>query len=350
MQRLIDELHGRFAPLDEGEPALYIPQLACVDPDLFGISVVTADGRRFDAGDAGHGFTLQSVSKPLVYGLALEACGDERLGRRVGVEPTGEPFNGIVRLDATGRPFNAMVNTGAIAVTDLIRAGVGGEGGAGGGLAERKALVEERIGRFLGRRPAVDDAVLRSERETGDRNRAIAYLLRDFGRLDGPVDESLELYFHQCSLTVTAADLAVAGATLAAGGVNPVTGEAALPPEHVPAVLSLMLSCGMYDRSGAWAYEVGLPAKSGVGGGITAVAPGRMGIGVFSPRIDAQGNSLRGMRVIEEISRRLGLHLLAVGPPAAAPAADDPDAPAAAGARRLHGEPAPPPPAAVHPR
>lgn len=309
MQSLIDELHERFAPLTEGQTADYIPQLACVDPDLFGISVVTVDGQRYQAGDVEQSFTLQSVSKPLVYGLALERCGAERLRDRVGVEPTGEPFNGILRLDQTGRPFNPMVNTGAIAVTDLVRGNNHPDA-----LSERKRLLEARLGRYFGRRPQLDAAVFQSECETGHRNRAIAHLLRDFHRLDGPPDESLELYFHQCSLTVTTEDLALMGATLANGGRNPLTGTCALSTVHVPSVLSLMLSCGMYDRSGEWAYRVGLPAKSGVSGGISAVVPGRMGIGVFSPRIDKQGNSLRGMRVIAELSERLGLHTFYIPP------------------------------------
>ncbi len=310
MQDLIDELHARYAPVREGSPAGSLPELAGVDPDLFGISVVTADGRRYEAGDAEIGFSLQSASKPFVYGLALERLGAERVRERVGVEPTGEPFNAIGKLDEEGRPFNALVNTGALAIADFIHAE--GEDGADNDLPARERIVEEGFGRYFGRRPSVDEAVVKSAREREHRNRAIAHLLRDHDRLHDPVDETLELYFHQCALVVTARDLAHAGMTLANGGTNPLTGEVALPAEHVPSVLSLMLSCGMYDRSGEWAYEVGLPAKSGVGGGIVAAVPGRMGIGVFSPRIDHQGNSLRGMRVIEAISERLGLHTFAV--------------------------------------
>ncbi|BAM02539.1 glutaminase A [Phycisphaera mikurensis] len=306
MQDLVDELHERFAPLDDGAPSDSLPELAGVDPDRFGISVVDADGERFEAGDVASGFSLQSASKPFVYGIALERCGAGRVRERVSVEPTGEPFNAIGKLDEEGRPFNALVNTGAIAVADFVHAD--GEDD----LPARKALLEERLGRYFGRRPAVDEAVLGSAREREHRNRAIAHLLRDHDRLHDPVEDTLELYFHQCALVVSTQDLANAGLTLACGGRNPLTAVRALPVEHVPALLSLMLSCGMYDRSGEWAYEVGLPAKSGVGGGIVAVVPGRMGIGVFSPRIDFQGNSVRGMRVIEALSERLKLHTFAV--------------------------------------
>ena len=198
------------------------------------------------------------------------------------------------------------MNTGAIAVADFVHAD--GEDD----LPARKRLLEERIGRWFGRRPEVDEAVLGSAREREHRNRAIAHLLRDHDKLHDPVEDTLELYFHQCALVVSTQDMANAGLTLACGGRNPLTGERALPEEHIPSLLSLMLSCGMYDRSGEWAYEVGLPSKSGVGGGIVAVVPGRMGIGVFSPRIDHQGNSVRGMRVIEDLSERLNLHTFAV--------------------------------------
>ena len=307
MQDLVDELHARYAPLDEGSPADSLPELAAVDPDLFGISVVTEDGQRYEAGDATAGFSLQSASKPFVYGLALERLGAERVRERVGVEPTGEPFNAIGKLDEEGRPFNALVNTGALAIADFIHADDGKDD-----LPARERIVENCFARYFGRRPEADEAVVQSAREREHRNRAIAHLLRDHDRLHEPVEETLELYFHQCALVVTARDLAHAGMTLANGGTNPLTGANALPEEHVPSVLSLMLSCGMYDRSGEWAYEVGLPSKSGVGGGIVAAVPGRMGIGVYSPRIDHQGNSLRGMRVIEEMSARLGLHTFAL--------------------------------------
>lgn len=286
--------------MGEGNLAGYIPELANVDPDRFGISVATVDGRFFEVGDHGHEFTLQSISKPLVYGLALETVAPEALENRVNVEPSGDPFNSIVKLDDTARPHNPLINTGAIAVADLIR---------GKDLEERFATIANVLAGYFGRPVEIDEDVYASERRTGDRNRAIAHLLRQFGRLDGPLGESLDLYFRQCSVRVCAHDLALAGATLAHAGVNPVTKQRVLSDHHVGSVLSLMLSCGMYDYSGQWAYRVGLPAKSGVGGGICVVVPGKMGIGVFSPRLDERGNSARGLAAVEAISQHYGLHI-----------------------------------------
>ncbi|MEO1236834.1 MAG: glutaminase A [Planctomycetota bacterium] len=293
-------LHERVLPLRDGETAGYIPELARADPDRFGISVVTTDGRSFEVGDHDAAFSLQSISKPLVYGLALESIDSSELEERVGVEPTGDPFNSIVKLDRSGRPHNPLINPGAIAVTDLIAAGDAEAG---------RAQITAMLGRYAGRPIAFDKAVFRSERETGHRNRAIAHLLRQFGRFDGPLEDSLDLYFRQCAARVTAHDLAVVGATLANAGANPVTGARALGERHVGPVLSLMLSCGMYDYSGQWAYRVGLPAKSGVGGGICVVVPGRMGIGVYSPRLDERGNSVRGLAAVEAMSRHYCLHV-----------------------------------------
>ncbi len=284
----------------EGKLAGYIPQLCDVDPDRFGISVATVDGRFFEVGDHGQLFTLQSISKPLVYGLALETVDPGALDDRVSVEPTGDPFNSIVKLDSTARPHNPLINTGAIAVADLIR---------GEGLEDRFAKIADVLEGYFGRPVEVDEDVYASERRTGDRNRAIAHLLRQFGRLEGPLDESLDLYFRQCSVEVCAHDLALAGATLAHAGVNPVSGRRVLKDRHVSSVLSLMLSCGMYDYSGQWAYRVGLPAKSGVGGGVCVVVPGKMGIGVYSPRLDGRGNSARGIAAVEAISQHYGLHI-----------------------------------------
>ncbi|MEM8737955.1 MAG: glutaminase A [Planctomycetota bacterium] len=300
MMHFLRALHERFQGLEDGEVARYIPELAEADPERFGVSVVTVDGRVFEVGDTDAVFSLQSISKPLVYGLALETCPAETIRRRVGVEPTGDPYNSIVKLDVAGRPHNPLINPGAIAVTDLIR---------GPGPDDRIAQILERLGRYAGRPLGVDQAVFASERETGHRNRAIAHLLRQFGRFDGPMDESLDLYFKQCAVAVTARDLATIGATLAHAGVNPVTQTRALHERHVGPVLSLMLSCGMYDYSGQWAYRVGLPAKSGVGGGICVVVPGQMGIGVYSPRLDARGNSVRGVAAVEAMSRHYCLHV-----------------------------------------
>jgi len=305
---VLREIHQRHRADASGTVASYIPELATADPALFGIALATADGHLYAVGDAGHCFTIQSISKPLVYGLALADHGRAFVLGKVGVEPSGEAFNSIVFDERTNRPFNPMVNAGAIATTALIR---------GDGLAARFARVRALLSAFAGRELAMDERVFRSERETGHRNRAIAWLERHFGMIDARIDEHLDLYFQQCAVLVTARDLAVMAATLANAGRNPVTGRQVLAPEHVRDVLSVMHSCGMYDYAGEWSFSVGLPAKSGVGGGIFAVLPGQLGIGTFSPPLDDRGNSHRGIRVCEELSDRFDLHVFAVHPPPA---------------------------------
>ena len=302
MHDYVVSVHERYRGLDGGEPASYIPELAMVEPDHFGISVLTTDGQGNGVGDVGVEFSIQSISKVLVYGLALEALGRERVLERVGVEPSGERFNAIVLDEESNRPFNPMVNAGAIAVSDLV---------PGATPADRLALVLEVFRRYLGHPVEIDWDVYRSEKSTGNRNRAIAYLMLSKGIIDDRVDETLDLYVAQCSVKVTAADLALIGATLANAGVNPLTGEVALERQYVRDVLSVSLTCGMYDYSGEWAYRVGLTAKSGVGGGIMAVLPGMGGLGVYSPRLDHLGNSARGIAVCEDMSEDLGVHIFA---------------------------------------
>lgn len=298
------EIHAAYSDLDEGHIADYIPELADANREHFGIAGVGVKGRIIEIGDTTVPFTIQSISKPFVYGLALEDHGRDGVLERVGVEPSGEAFNAIVLDEVSNRPFNPMINSGAIATTGLIQ---------GRDQVERLHRVITMLSTFAGRDLQVDSATFFSERATGDRNRAIAHLMRSSGMLpDGDIDELLELYFQQCSVLVTCRDLAVMSATLANGGVNPVTGERALAQRYVKDVLSIMLSCGMYDYSGEWAYRVGVPAKSGVSGGITAVLPGQAGIAVFSPPLDAKGNSLRGIQVFEELSSRFSLHFMEV--------------------------------------
>jgi glutaminase len=304
LRQVLQDLHARHRDVQEGTVASYIPELAGADPRWFGISVVTADGQAFDVGDCQQPFSLQSISKPLAFGLALEDHGREHVLAKVNVEPSGEAFNAIVLDEVTNRPFNPMVNSGAIATADLIQ---------GADFPERIRRLLAMLARYFGRQVAIDHAVFASERATGHRNRAIAHLMLNFGMVRDRVEETLELYFQQCSVMVNAHDLAVMGATLANAGVNPVTGERAIRAEFVKDLLSVMLSCGMYDYAGEWAYRVGLPAKSGVGGGIVAVVPGVLGIGVFSPLLDAKGNSVRGVQVCRELSDRFGLHMLEAG-------------------------------------
>jgi glutaminase len=294
-------IHRDFAAVTEGEVASYIPELAGADPSTFGIAVATVDGQVFEVGDASTPFTIQSISKPLVFGMALAERGNFAVLSRVGVEPSGNPFNSV-SVDAASRPFNPMVNAGAIVTTALIE---------GTDPADRLERIRKSFGRFAGRDLAIDPKVLESERSTGDRNRALAWLMRSFGVLDGDAQEIVDLYFGQCSILVTCRDLALIGATLASDGLNPRTGARAIDAQHVKSILSVMTTCGMYDNAGQWVFNVGLPAKSGVAGGVLAVLPGQLGIGVFSPPLDARGNSVRGIGVCERLSQDLKLHLLA---------------------------------------
>src|SRR5882757_642695 len=300
----LQELHAKYRGLIEGKVADYIPELALANPNWFGISVVTVDGQVYDVGDCQQTFSIQSVSKPFVFGLALEDHGRDAVLDKVGVEPTGEAFNAIVLDEKSNRPFNPLVTAGAIATADLVQ---------GKDFSERIKRLIGMFSRYVGHDVFVDNSIFMSERTTGHRNRAIAHLMLNFGMVSDKVEESLELYFQQCSVLVTAHDLAVMGASLANAGVNPVTKQRAIDRQYVKDVLSVMLTCGMYDYAGEWAYRVGLPAKSGVGGGICAVVPGKAGIGIFSPLLDARGNSVRGIKVCEELSSRFGLHAFELG-------------------------------------
>ncbi len=300
IENWLKSLHEKHRQNHFGHLASYIPELTKADPKHFGIVLAAADGKSYAVGDSEVLFTIQSISKPLVYGLALEDHGPDHVLRHVGVEPTGEAFNSIVMDEINNRPFNPMVNAGAIATTALIR---------GSGREHRFNRILDMFSRYAGRRLTVDESVFESERATGHRNRAIAYLQLNSGMIEEPVAEHLDLYFRQCAILVSARDLAMMAATLANNGVNPLTGERAIAAEHVKTVLSVMASCGMYDYSGEWVYRVGLPAKSGVGGGIIAVLPGQFGVGTFSPLLDEHGNSHRGIEVCKELSQRFHLHV-----------------------------------------
>ena len=294
------DLHERHASLEEGAPASYIPELANVDPDRFAIAAVTLDGEQILVGDVEQQFTIQSISKLLVYGLALELRGRDAVLAKVGVAPTGDSFNAIELDDVTNRAPNPMVNAGAIAVTDLI---------SGETVEERIELMRSMYERYLGRRPEIDHDVWASERRTGNRNRAIAYLMLSRGIVDEDVEQTLDLYFAQCSVLVTVADLAMIGATIANHGVHPLTGVQVVPREVTRDMLTVALTCGMYNYAGEWAYSVGIPAKSGVGGGILGMLPGVGGMATFSPRLDEIGNSVRGLRVFESLSEQFEMHL-----------------------------------------
>ncbi len=297
----LGQVLARHEDRDEGQVADYIPELATADPDLYGVALASVHGRVYTAGDCSAPFTIQSVSKPFVYALALEDLGLDAVSTHIDFEPSGEPFNAISLDEASGRPSNPLINAGAIVSTSLVRAG---------GPEERFGRIRERLSAFAGRELELDEAVYESESSTGDRNRALAHLAASSGVLAAPVTESVDTYFRQCSLIVTARDLAVMGATLANSGVNPVTGETVIHESTAMTVLSVMATCGMYDDSGEWMVRVGLPAKSGVGGGIVAVQPAEFGIGTFSARLDARGNSVRGIAALQDLSNTFGLHLL----------------------------------------
>ncbi len=301
IQAYLEELHRRYAELSSGKVASYIPELAKADPAHFAIVIATVDGQVYEVGDARQPFTIQSISKPFVYGVALEDQGEARVQQAIGVEPSGEAFNSISLEPGTGRPLNPMINAGAIAAASLV---------SGSSAAARLARVLDALSAYAGRALDIDEAVFESERTTGHRNRAIGHLLRNYDIITDDPEPALDLYFRQCSVRVGCRDLALIAATLANGGVNPVTQARAVRPEFVGPILSVMTTCGVYDFTGEWVYRVGMPAKSGVGGGIIAVLPGQLGIGVFSPALDERGNSVRGVAVCEAISRDLGLHFL----------------------------------------
>jgi len=303
VQRYLDQIVAEYAGVTDGALADYIPELTEVDPSGFGLTLSSSDGFLYESGDARTEFTIQSISKPFTYALALDQVGEDAVDAKIGVEPSGEAFNEISVDDKTKTPKNPMINAGAIAAVALV---------PGATPDERFAKIRDFYSACAGRPLELDEGVYRSEKATGSRNRAIAYMLDSFGVLADDPDEVLDVYFRQCSLRVTSADLARMGATLARGGVNPQTGRRVTSTRVVQRTLSVMVTCGMYNAAGDWVSAVGMPAKSGVGGGIVAVLPGQLGIGVYSPLLDARGNSVRGVLLCRSLSERLGLHFLTV--------------------------------------
>ena len=301
LHKYLQSLHQKFSVVKEGNLPDYIPELTKANPDWFGITLVTVDGHVYQEGNSREHFTIQSISKPFVFGIALEDCEAAVIHKKVNTEPSGEAFNRISLEHDTGRPRNPMINAGAIAMSGSI---------AGVNADERFNHIMEKFALFTGHQMSIDHDVYESEKSTGHRNRAIAHLLLNAGIIDDNPDEVLDVYFKQCSINVDCRDLAAMAATLANQGVNPVTGVRALKVEVVPKVLSVMATCGMYDGSGEWMYQIGLPAKSGVGGGIMAVYPGKFGMAVFSPLLDKHGNSVRGLKVFQQMSQDLQLHTL----------------------------------------
>jgi glutaminase len=286
-----------------GTVADYIPELGGVDPELFGVCVAEVGGGVHGAGDKDAEFSIQSISKAFVYALVCDTYGHQVVHDRVGVNNTGLPFNSVMAIELNnGHPMNPMVNAGALATTALI---------TGATPTEQWEVIRAGLSRFAGRPLELDDEVYRSEVATNQRNQAIARLLQSYGRVQMDPLDLVDVYTKQCALRVSAHDLAVMGATLADGGVNPTTGDQVVSPEVCRDTLAVLAANGLYERSGEWLFEIGLPGKSGVAGGIVTVSPGKAGIGVFSPRLDAAGNSVRGQRATAYLSRALGLNIFA---------------------------------------
>jgi len=306
--RLLRDAYEENRHLDEGIVADYIPALAKASHDLFGLCVVGVSGRVHEAGDAGHEFSIQSVSKPFVFALVCQALGAEPVREKIGVNATGLPFNSVMAIELNSdRTMNPMVNGGAIATTSL----------APGATAEEKwRFIREGLSRFAGRPLELDLEVYESEAATNLRNRGIAKLLEGYGQMYFDALAATDIYTKQCSLNVSAKDLAVMGATLADGGVNPITGERVIDTLNCRHVLAALATAGLYERSGDWLYEIGLPGKSGVSGGIVTVAPGKGALGTFAPPLDAAGNSVKGQRATKYLSEGLGLNLFASSPAA----------------------------------
>jgi glutaminase len=303
IQRAVDDAHAKYRDLKEGKNADYIPALAKVDSNLFGIAVVTTDGRVFTAGDATHEFSVQSISKVFTLALVMSEIGPQTVSEKIGVEPTGLPFNSVLAIEIEpGRPSNSFVNAGAIATTSLVKAR---------DANERWQRILSYLGKFAGRDLKLIDEVYQSEAATNQHNQGIAVLLKSYDRMYCDPLEATDVYTKQCSVGVSAKDLAVMGATLANGGENPLTHERLMKSQDVPELLAVMTMAGFYDESGKWAYEVGLPAKTGVGGGIVAVVPGRMAIAAFAPPLNKAGNSVRAQKAIADIARQFNADIFA---------------------------------------
>jgi glutaminase len=298
---LVREAHHKYLPLTDGHVSTVYPALARVPGELFGVSVVATTGEVFSVGDADYPFTLMSVSKPFTFALLCSVLGKSVLREKVGVNPTGLPFNSLAGIERgdEGRT-NPMVNAGAIATTSLV---------PGVNFEQKWEFIQAGFSAFAGRSLSLDEEVYASASATNFRNQSIARLLQSFNRIYCDPAEAVDLYTKQCALQVTAKDLAVMGSTLADSGINPITRERVVDPVVCHYSLAVMATAGLYESSGDWLYEIGLPGKSGISGGIVTVSPGKGGLGTFSPRLDAAGNSVRGQRVAAHLSQTLGLDL-----------------------------------------
>jgi len=306
LNRVVQEAHERFKDVKDGANADYIPELAKVPSELFGVAIVTARGDVYAAGDVDYAFSIQSVSKPFTAGLVMQQHGDAQVVMdKIGVEPTGLQFNSILATQVIPQvSVNPLVNSGAIASVSLVKAD---------NATERFDTIMGYFESLAGAKLSVIEDVYQSEAATNQRNRAHAYILFASDRIYSDPMEAVDVYTRQCSIGVTAKQLAVMGATLANRGINPITGVRVLETSYVPKVLALMMMAGFYNESGLWAYTAGLPAKTGVGGGIVAIVPGKMAIVGFSPRVNDAGNSVRAMKAIEYITDELGVNLFGSG-------------------------------------
>ncbi|OFP37011.1 glutaminase [Corynebacterium sp. HMSC071B10] len=299
----LDHLLEQVRDDDSGELADYIDELAAADPDKLGVALCTTSGNLYSVGDDDYEFTIQSISKPFVYALALEELGAAEVHKYVGVEPSGEAFNAISLEEGTHRPANPMINAGAIAVNQLIN-------GAESSVKARVEKIRAFFSKLAGRELSIDEALVESEISTAHRNLAIAHLLREFGMVQDQAHDAIESYTQQCAVLVTVRDLATMAATLANGGVQPITGERVCSAAAARITQAVMTSAGMYDGSGRWMVNVGIPAKSGVAGGLIGTMPGQLGLASLSPRLNEQGNSVRGVKIFREMSASLGLNLM----------------------------------------
>lgn len=299
----LNDIQERVRHEDSGEVADYIPELAKADPSPLAIAMCTSEGCIYSVGDDDREFTIQSISKPFAYAAALQDCGVEKVLDTVGMEPSGEAFNELSLDNRTCRPMNPMINAGAIAVNQLIN-------GEDSSVEDRVDVMLDYFSRLAGRQLSIDDNVTRSEIRTADRNLALAHMLRSYDVISDSAEDAIASYTRQCAIRVTVRDLAVMGATLALGGVQPLTGERILKPLVCRQVQAVMASAGMYDGAGRWMAGVGIPAKSGVAGGLMGTLPGQLGIATFSPRLDESGNSVRGASIFRALSEDMGLHLM----------------------------------------
>jgi glutaminase len=298
VQTVIDGVHAKYRTLQEGKNADYIPALAKVDPNIFGIAVVTAAGQVFTTGDIRSEVSIQSISKVFTMALVMEESGVDAIPTNMGVDATGQVFNSITAVEQyKGAEMNAMVNPGAITATSMVKG------------TTRDEIWRKILGihsDFAGRTLSVNQEVFKSEADTNQRNQAISMLMFAYGHIKSEPLRATDIYTEQCAISVNAKDLATMAATLANGGKNPVTGKQVVKSENVPEILAVMATAGLYDDSGKWLYTTGLPAKSGVGGGIIAVSPGKFGIAVIAPPLDAAGNSVKAQKAIADISNALG--------------------------------------------